>query len=307
VTYRWLDDLDTVLAAAGIPFLEVGPSGADPTGASSWRNRGRPASTGNFDVAGVLCHHTASPEGTSTQSDLNVILAGNGSAPGPISQLYIARDATVHLVAAGRANHGGSGMRPGIDSACNDMNALLIGIEVANSGIGEYWPDDQTTIYGRVVTALCAGYGWSLDSVYLHATTGPPYGGCNSKIDPAGPWQGQPDLVGSTTWDLELWRAFCASTTAPPSPEPPSDLGDTMPAWINVGSYATLAMTGGMCHWIPTPQDADALGVPPPNAQGYRGVTVSPDFMKGLILVGTMPPDLNEGWFADWWPNGHPR
>lgn len=229
MTYRWLHDLDA--AVAHLDPLEVPASSIDPTGATSWANRGRPASTGEFDVAGVLCHHTASPAGTSTQSDLNVILAGNSSAPGPISQLYISRDARLHLVAAGRANHGGKGRRPGVDvGGCADMNAHLLGIEVANDGMGERWPDAQVQLYAATVAALCSWYGWPLEAVYLHATTGPPSGGCNSKIDPAGPWLLQPDLPGggAGTWSLEVWRSYCATFTAGPSPTPPPIGADTV-------------------------------------------------------------------------------
>ena len=135
---RFLTDMGDALDAAGIPWVGVGPSSLDPTGASGWQTRGRPMSTGDFEPMGVLCHHTASPAGTSPQADLNVILAGNSGAPGPISQVLIGRDAVVQLVAAGRANHGGSGMRPGLDSSCTDMNARLVGLEVSNNGIGEW-------------------------------------------------------------------------------------------------------------------------------------------------------------------------
>jgi hypothetical protein len=221
MAYRWLTDLDQVFLNADIPYTEVGPSPIDPTGASSWRDRGRPPSTGQWDPAGVLCHHTASPAGTSDQSDLNVILCGNSQAPGPISQLYVGRSGTLYLVAAGRANHGGKGRRPGIDTGgCADMNALLLGIEAGNNGTGERWPDVQIDMYGAVVHALCDHYRWSVDSqVYLHATTGPPNGGCNSKIDPAGPWRDQPNLT-SQTWDLGIWKSFVA-TAGGPGPQPP--------------------------------------------------------------------------------------
>ena len=221
-----LANMDTALAAAGIPYVGVGYSAADPTGASDWRSRGRPASTGPFNPVGVLCHHTASPAGTSDSADLNCILAGNSSAPGPISQIYIGRTATVYLVAAGRANHGGSGMRPGVDFMCNDMNALLVGIEVGNNGVGEYWSDAQTTVYAEVVAALCAYYAFRIEDVYLHATTGPPSGGCNSKIDPAGPWQREPD-IGGATWNLDVWRQFVTEmggATPPPVPIGGDDL-----------------------------------------------------------------------------------
>src|SRR4029077_5373862 len=152
VTYRWLQDLDMALDAAGIPFVPVGPSSIDPTGAASWQTRGRPSSTGQFDVSGVLCHHTASPAGTADQAELNVILKGNSEAPGPVSQLLIGRSTTVYLVAAGRANHAGTGSAPGYNAgACGDMNARLIGVEVANNGVGERWSDALCSIYARVV------------------------------------------------------------------------------------------------------------------------------------------------------------
>jgi hypothetical protein len=224
----FLTDLDVALGNAGIPFTGIPATIYDPTGASGWQTRGRPASTGDFNPQGVLCHHTASPAGTSDKVDLQCILAGNSDAPGPISQLYIGRAGNVYVVAAGRANHGGKGRRPGIDTGgCADMNALLLGIEAGNNGVGEPWPDAQTTIYAEVVAALCDHYGWTVDDVFLHATTGPPSGGCNSKIDPAGPWQLQPDLVGSTTWDLAMWRGFVVSqhesVPIPPSPDVSED------------------------------------------------------------------------------------
>ncbi len=223
MTYRWLTDLDQALRAGGVPFVEVPATPIDPTGAASWRTRGRPTSTGQFDPAGILCHHTASPAGTSARSDLNVILCGNSEAPGPIAQLYLSREPVVYLVAAGRANHGGKGRRPGVDTGgCADMNGALLGIEAGNAGDGrERWSDPMCALYAAMVAALCAWYGWSVTTdVYLHATTGPPSGGCNSKIDPAGPWTGEPDNTG--TWTLDTWRAFCAAgTTPPPEPVPP--------------------------------------------------------------------------------------
>lgn len=227
MTYRWLTDMDEALRAAGVDFVEVGYSSADPTGADSWRTRGRPYTTGDFDPSGVTCHHTASPAGTDAATDLRCILAGNGSAPGPISQTMIGRDAVLYLVAAGRANHAGSGIRPGIDSWCTDQNAHNLGIEVSNNGVGERWSDAVTDLYAATVAALCEWYGWATPAVYLHATTGPPYGGCNSKIDPAGPWQRQPDLVGSTTWDLPTWHAYVDEHRAgQPTPPPVADNGE---------------------------------------------------------------------------------
>jgi hypothetical protein len=211
MSYVWLTDLDQALAAAGIAFVEIGEHPNDATGASDWRSRGRPYSTGDFEPSGVLCHHTASPEGTSDEAELNVILWGNSDAPGPISQLFIGRGGTVYLVAAGRANHAGSASIDWVGDDC-DGNAHLIGIEVSNDGVGERWADDLCAVYARVASALCSWYGWGLDRITLHGVTGPPAG--NHKIDPAGPGPGQPELPGggAGTWDLGVWRDFIAAT-----------------------------------------------------------------------------------------------
>ena len=307
-----LTDLGAAFDAAGVPWVGVGASPYDPTGAGDWSTRGRPASTGDFRPMGVLCHHTAPPAGTTPQTDLNVILAGNGDAPGPISQLYIGRDAVLYVVAAGRANHGGKGKRPGLDSSCADMNLHTLGIEVGNDGMGEHWSDAVVTTYGRTVAALSAWYQWPLDAVYLHATTGPPSGGCNSKIDPAGPWREQPDLPGggAGTWDLDTWRAWCASFLSPTTPTPPEPAptpsGDNV--FVNKGTFATFMVAGGTATWLADPGDADALGVPPPDPSGRRGVTCSDSFFAGLVLIGPAPSEA--GWspdhFAAWWPDGVP-
>jgi len=290
MTYRWLDDLDDALAAGGVLFEPVPFSNSDPTGAAGWWERGRPASTGDFDVSGVLCHHTASPAGCDAATDLRVILAGNGDAPGPISQLYIGRDAVCYLVAAGRANHGGGGRRPGIDSSCTDMNAALVGIEVGNNGVGERWPDAQTDLYAAVVAALCSWYGWPTSAVYLHGTTGPPSGGCNSKIDPAGPWARQPDLVGSTMWNLDVWRGFVdehRGQPIPPRPQPPGgDLVLTIfqcsDAWAGFFGLS-VGGVGQIVEWVDGPTAAYYKGL------GAVEQSITVEQCAGFTLVGGLP------------------
>jgi hypothetical protein len=275
-----LTDLGQAFDAAGLSWVGVGASPYDPTGAADWTTRGRPASTGDFRPAGVLCHHTASPAGTSAQTDLNVILAGNAEAPGPIGQCYVGRDAVLYVVAAGRGNHGGRGIRPGVDSTCSDMNLHLLGIEVGNDGT-----------YARTVAALIDWYGWPLEAVYLHATTGPPSGGCNSKIDPAGPWHRQPNLPGggAGTWDLDVWRAFVAEQLPGPGPTPRPPQGDLMltlfqctDAW---GCFLGFSVggVGQLVEWT----DGAAKAYYEQLGAVVQAITV--DQCSGFTLMGPLP------------------
>ncbi|HEV7536251.1 MAG TPA: hypothetical protein VGP90_11485, partial [Acidimicrobiia bacterium] len=86
--------------------------------------------------------------------------------------------------------------------------------------------DACTEMYAATVAALLDHYGGRTDQVWLHATTGPPCG--NFKIDPAGPWQRQPDLPGggAGTWDLDIWRAFVDEHRGVGPPKPPNPWGD---------------------------------------------------------------------------------
>lgn len=220
MTYRILTDLADVLRAGGCNVIEY----------PGWQTRGRPPSVGEFDPGGVLCHHTASPDTWSDQRDINVILAGNSVAPGPISQLYQSRfdPWPIYVIAAGRCNHGGKGKIPG-EANCDDMNKRLLGIEAGQSG-GTYWPDGMTSHYALVVAALCKGYNWSIDNVYMHHVTGPP---CqNYKVDPSGPWQKEPGLPlndpGDSQWSLATWRSFVKDKMGGPVVPPLNPMGDEM-------------------------------------------------------------------------------
>lgn len=104
-----------------------------------WRDRGH----GTFkDIRGVMVHHTGSDRATAAS-----IAHGRPDLTGPLSQLHIARDGTVTVVATGVAWHAGVGMYPWVPA--NMGNWHLIGIECANSGTGpaaphrRNWPDAQ--------------------------------------------------------------------------------------------------------------------------------------------------------------------
>lgn len=130
----WLAD---VLRAAGLPIVEEG----------DWKNRGH----GTMGVIqGVLCHHTAGPR-TGDHPSLSTVINGRKDLPGPLSHLFLARDGTFHIVAAGHCNHAGKGSWHGITAG----NSHFIGIEAENAGTGDdLWPAIQINSYVRGCAAI---------------------------------------------------------------------------------------------------------------------------------------------------------
>jgi hypothetical protein len=133
------------LTNAGLKVAEV----------PGWKDRG----AGNADIGqvlGVLCHHTG-VRSTKNMPTLNALINGRPAEknlkgiPGPLAQLGLARDGTFFLIAAGRANHAGTGMWQGITSG----NTHFIGIEAENSGdADDEWPPVQIDAYQRGVAAI---------------------------------------------------------------------------------------------------------------------------------------------------------
>lgn len=163
-----LTQLADVARGAGLKVREV----------DGWRTRGRP---GSFAPVGVLWHHTAT--GPTVRDDVvqRLLVIGRSDLSGPLAQLGLERDGTVVVIAAGRANHGGVARASGTVGA-GDANALYIGIEAYNSGVGEPWPQAQYDAYVRLTAALCQHVtGNSAQTVRGHRETS-----VTGKIDPAG-------------------------------------------------------------------------------------------------------------------------
>nr|WP_220132981.1 glycoside hydrolase family protein [Citrobacter freundii] len=142
----WLPD---VMEAAGLKVAEC----------PGWRTRGR-GDVGS--IRGVMCHHTAgAPQGV--MPSLNTLINGRAASAnaqalaGPLAQIGLARDGTVFIVAAGRANHAGVGSWHGIDTG----NSSFIGIEAENTGVGERWSEVQIDAYYRCVAAILKYIGAS--------------------------------------------------------------------------------------------------------------------------------------------------
>ena len=209
---RYLLDLADVLRAAGLGVVEV----------DQWGTRAR--SSGGFDGDrpwAIMWHHTASQ--TDPENDVSYICYGSPDAP--ISNLYLARDGTVWVCAAGGTNTNGKGdaqiMSRGVVPA-DSMNTHAIGIEAANNGLGEPWPREQVDAYFRVNNALAEAYGLLPDDCCTHHQYAK-----DRKIDPAtaaavqGPWQPN-SVTTSGTWSLDDIRSECwlrADDLPPPRPQ----------------------------------------------------------------------------------------
>lgn len=142
-TRPWVGDpvwLADVLRAEGVRLVEF----------PGWRDRGH----GDFrDIRGVMVHHTGADNASAAS-----IAYGRPDLPGPLSQLHIARDGTVTVVAVGVAWHAGVGMYPWLPT--NMANWHMIGIECANSGTSPTaphranWPDAQYDALVRSCAAI---------------------------------------------------------------------------------------------------------------------------------------------------------
>ncbi|MGW1277963.1 peptidoglycan-binding protein [Streptomyces tsukubensis] len=167
------DRLVSVLRAEGVRVVEHG----------SWRTHNRNHKGSFGPINGVMIHHTVS---SGTDSSVQLCYDGYAGLPGPLCHGVIAKDGTVHLVSAGRANHAGGGdasvLAAVVDeralpaprkhegsSGAVDGNSHFYGFECVNLGDGrDPWPSAQLDAIERVSAAICRAYGWSSASVIGH-------------------------------------------------------------------------------------------------------------------------------------------
>jgi len=133
----------------------------------NWKEYGH----GDFrSIWGVMVHHTGNAAETAES-----IRNGRPDLPGPLSQLHIAPDGTVSVVAAGVSWHAGTGEYPGIPTDL--ANFHLIGIECAwprDTSITpatqgrERWPDPQIIAMRDTVAAILNRLGYGADRVIGH-------------------------------------------------------------------------------------------------------------------------------------------
>lgn len=194
----WLAD---VLRAEGVRLVEF----------PGWRERGH----GDFkDIRGVMVHHTGSDNASAAS-----IANGRPDLAGPLSQLHIARDGTVTVVAVGVAWHAGVGMYPWLPT--NMGNWHMIGIECANSGTSPSaphrtnWPDAQYTAMVRCCAAINRRLAQNLSRTIGHKEYA---GRAQGKWDPG--------AIDMFTLRADIQARIGAVSDPAPTPRPPVPVGE---------------------------------------------------------------------------------
>ena len=134
------------------PGRRACPARATPGGTHRSRSSG-----GYEGCWGIVCHHTASQ--TTPANDLSYMVNADD---GPISAGLLDRTGHFTAIAAGAANHAGKGGGTSDGGGTpwrttrgtipgNDANRYAFGIEAANNGVGEPWPQAQQDAYVKMV------------------------------------------------------------------------------------------------------------------------------------------------------------
>lgn len=158
--------------------------GLDVVEHPGWRTHDRAGHGAWGPVHGVIVHHT----GGTAPSDGQIVWGGRPDLPGPCAHGYLAKDGTLTLTSAGRANHAGGGdgavLQAVIDESYGDRppaphqhegspgavdgNAHFYGLEMSNRGDGEPWPTAQYDAAVRWAAALCRAHGWTAKGAIGH-------------------------------------------------------------------------------------------------------------------------------------------
>lgn len=147
------------LRAEGLHVIEV----------AGWQTRG----SEKFDPVGSVNHHTAGPA-TGNHPSLGTLINGRGGSkpvPGPLCNFSMARNLDVYMIAAGRANHAGTGSWQGTTG-----NSRMWGLEVEHTGVlaTEPYPSpEKWDVMHRIhaAAAKCSGFDSSMVCQHFEWTT----------------------------------------------------------------------------------------------------------------------------------------
>lgn len=122
-----------------------------------WRTRGSSV----FDPRGHLLHHDVFGH---TNTLPGSMITGRPDLAGPLCNFWLTRLGVVHMVAAGEANHAGSGGFQGLSG-----NASVWGTEMNNLGFPtDPWPDEQLEAMSRLAAATAQFSGFDASMVCAH-------------------------------------------------------------------------------------------------------------------------------------------
>lgn len=252
------------LRAAGCKVVEV----------AGWQTRG----SGTFNPRGLTDHHTAGPRNGNAPS-LGICINGRTGLPGPLCNIFTARDNTIFVVAAGRANHAGRGGWRGLSG-----NSSVYGNERENSGTtADPWRPDQHEAAARANAALLKGHADAANH-------------CEHKE-----WapSRKPDAHTVTGDHMRsLVRRFMADPTLlpqPPEVHPVTGSPRIAIRWTPTGhGYLVLFEDGGIANFGDAPAGLSVAGV-----QGAVKATdfdISPDGRGVAVLWENGEIDTREAW-----------
>lgn len=293
----YLAELADVMRGAGLAVVEV----------DGWQYRAR--GSGGYDGGrpwAVVWHHTASQ--TSPENDVNYICYGCPDAP--VANLYLARDGVVWVCAGGATNTNGKGGPYTVSRGTvplDRMNEYAVSVEMANSGLGEAWPQVQIDAAFALSLALTDWLGLEpTDALgHVHWTPG-------RKIDPAtaaavqGPWR--PSSINTSgSWSLddlhaELLRRH--GTTPTPEPDPGEDMAQKY--YVVTGANAKFIGVPPIVEWTGPGTDKQSAAINDGLARGtlvQEDLTGGPNafsltFLRGPLPTGDTLHDWTGGEFA---------
>lgn len=162
----WLAD---VLRAAGLRVVET----------SGWKTRYATGGSHPTNPAGVLEHHTATTTSYSNPAPtVNLCINGRSDLAGPLCHAVIGYDGTMHVIAAGRANHAGRAKASGPNPA-GDGNTLYVGFEWDYQGVNQAPSPQQYDAAVRATAAVLRRIGRPAEAARGHKETS-----VTGKIDP---------------------------------------------------------------------------------------------------------------------------
>ncbi|WP_263251644.1 peptidoglycan recognition protein family protein [Saccharopolyspora rosea] len=205
----WLAD---VLRGAGLAVVEI----------PGWRTRTAPGALPR--PVGVLEHHTATPTSPARPAPtVDLCIRGRPDLDGPLCHAVIGYDGTVHLIAAGRANHAGKARASGPNPA-GDGNVLYVGFEWDYQGVDQGPSPQQYTAAVRATRAVLDHLGRPATAARGHRETS-----VTGKIDPG-------------HVDLDQFRRDVAASATAPAP----------------GGLETMAFTDTFTDWAHNRQTVES-------------------------------------------------